>query len=219
MAEASVEELGEAMSAAVRDLTADEKKIAVALYRALADGDPVESETLAGRAQVPLPNVLDALDAWPGVFRDDQGRVVGFWGLAIPKMAHRFHAEGGKPIHAWCAIDPFLVVPAIGRPARVASRDPVTGEPVTMTVTPDGVRDLSPPDAVVSFVPPEGRIGPDVIQNFCHFVLNFASVESGSRWAREREGAILLSTDEAFEVGRRAWRSLREEIEPPTPAR
>ena len=67
---------------------------------------------------------------WPGVFWDEQGRVVGFWGLAIPEMDHRFHAENGKPMYAWCALDPFLIVPVIGRQARVASKDPVTGEPI-----------------------------------------------------------------------------------------
>lgn len=217
MAQPNVAELAEAMSAAVRDLTADQKRIAAELYRALADGDPVDPRTLAGRADVELANVLEALASWPGVFRDEQGRVIGFWGLAIPKMAHRFHADGGKPMYAWCAIDPFLVAPVIGRPARVESKDPVTGEPVTMTVTPGGVRDLSPAGAVMSFVLPEGRIGHDVIQTFCHFVLSFASAESAKRWAATHDGALLLSMDDAFEIGRRAWRSLREVGETATP--
>lgn len=136
MTQPSVEELGAAMSAALRDLSGEERTIAAALYRELALGDPVASATLAARAGVAEETVAARLDAWPGVFRDPEGRVVGFWGLAIPEMPHRFHAEGGKPIHAWCAIDPFLIVPVIGRTARVESKDPVTGEPVTMTVAP-----------------------------------------------------------------------------------
>jgi hypothetical protein len=52
------------------------------------------------------------------------GRVVGFWGLAISEMDHHFRAEGGKPVHAWCALDPFLIVPVIGLRARVESKRP-----------------------------------------------------------------------------------------------
>lgn len=148
------------------------------------------------------------LDGWDGIFRDPQGRVVAIWGLALPEMAHRFQAEGGKPMYAWCAIDPFLVVPVIGKTAPVESKDPVSGESVTMTVTPGGVRNISPAGAVVSFVPPKGHIGPDVLQTFCHYVLNFASEESAARWAADHDGALLLRVAEAFEIARRAWRPL-----------
>lgn len=215
MTRPSVEELGDAMSGALRDLSGEEKVIAAALYRELALGDPVASATLAARTGVAEETVVARLDAWPGVFRDPAGRVVGFWGLAIPEMPHQFHAEGGKPMHAWCAIDPFLIVPVIGRTARVESKDPVTGAPVTMTVAPDGVRDLAPADAVVSFLLPKGELGHDVIQTFCHFVLNFASEESGGEWTARHPGTMLLTVDEAFRVARRAWQALRAEA-PPT---
>lgn len=216
MSQPSVDELGDAMSSAIRDLNGEDKAIVGALYRELAQGDPVTSATLAARTGVPEETVVARLEAWPGVFRDPAGHVVGFWGLAIPEMPHRFHAEGGKPIHAWCAIDPFLIVPVIGRTARVESKDPVTGEPVTMTVTPDNVQDLSPPDAVVSFLLPTGELGRDVIQTFCHFVLNFASEASGSHWTARHPGTMLLTVDEAFRVAHRAWRALREAPPPGT---
>lgn len=206
----TVEELAGAMSAAIRDLTEEESRVAVALYRTLAEGDPVAPSAIATRAGVSEERIIKILDAWPAVFRDDDGRVVGFGGLAIPKMGHRFQLEGSKPIHAWCAMDPFLIVPVLGRPARVESADPITGEPVTMTVTPDGVRDVSPPTAVLSFLVPQGELGHDVIQTFCHYVLNFASEESGRQWTADHEGTLLLAPEEGFEIGRRAWRALRE---------
>ena|SRR5437588_5053250 len=53
-------------------------------------------------------------------------------------MGHRLHADGGRPVYAWCTLDPFPIVPLIERPATVESKDPVTGEPVTMRVTPSG---------------------------------------------------------------------------------
>ncbi len=206
--EDTVQELSEAIAAANVYTDEQSRPIAVRLFELLAQGEPVSTAALAAQASVPEAVVLAKLRTWPGIFWDDEGRVVGFWGLAIPEMDIRFHAEGGKPIHAWCAVDPFLIVPVIGRSARVETKDPVTGEPITMTVTPDGVKDLSPASAVVSFIAPDKPFDFDVIETFCHYVLNFASRESAERWASEREGIILLPASDAFEVGRRAWSKL-----------
>jgi alkylmercury lyase len=201
----TVHELAEALAASTPDIDVRGRRAAIALYDLLSQGDPVSLADVAAQSGVAEPEVGEMIQDWNGVFRDDHGRVVGFWGLAIPEMSHRFHADGGKPMYAWCALDPFLIVPVIGRRARVESKDPFTGEPITMTVTPTGLEDLSPATSVVSFLVPHGRFGPDVIENFCHYVLNFASPESAERWASEREGIVLLPASDAFEVGRRAW--------------
>ena len=97
----SVQQLSEAIAAASPDLDERSRHIAVSLYELLVQGDPVTSSELASHSRVPETVVLATLQSWPGVFRDDEGRVVGFWGLAIPKMDHHFQAQGGKPIHAW----------------------------------------------------------------------------------------------------------------------
>jgi alkylmercury lyase len=201
----TVQQLSEAIAAATIDIDEQGRRIGIAVYDLLAQGDPVTPAEIAAHAHQPEGVVVATLQGWPGVFWDDQGRVVGFWGLAIPEMDHRFHAENGKPMYAWCALDPFLIVPVIGRPARVESKDPVTGEPITMSVTPGGINDLSPATTVVSFLAPNKPFDFDVIESFCHFVLNFASRESAERWAAEREGIVLLPAAEAFEVGLRAW--------------
>jgi hypothetical protein len=202
--------LADAIAAAAVPVPVDERsrRIAVSLFELLTGGDPVTPAALAARAGVDEGLVVETLAGWPGVFRDDQGRVVGFWGLAIPEMGHRFHAEGGKPIYAWCALDPFLIVPVIRRSAQVESTDPITGETITMTVTPEGVENVSPASAFVSFLVPNKPFDQDVIQNFCHYVLNFASRESAERWASQRDGIILLPVADAFQVGLRAWRRL-----------
>lgn len=200
-----VQELSEAIAAATVGIDEQGRRIVIAVYDLLAQGNPVTPAEIAAHAGEPAELVVATLKGWPGVFWDDAGRVVGFWGLAIPKMDHGFHAENGKPMYAWCALDPFLIVPVIHRPARVESKDPVTGEPITMTVTPQGITDLSPATAVVSFIAPDRPFDFDVIESFCHFVLNFGSRESAERWAAEREGIVLLPAAQAFEVGLRAW--------------
>jgi alkylmercury lyase len=207
----TVQVLGEAIAAASDPLDAQSRHIATAIIDLLAHGDPVTPAQIASHTRMPEAAVLSTLKGWPQgtVFWDDQGRVVGSWGLAIPEMAHKFQAEGGKQIYAWCALDPFLIVPLIGRAARVESKDPVTGEPITMTVTPGGIKDLSPASAVVSFIAPDKPFDSDVIASFCEYVLNFASQESAQRWASRRTGIVLLPAADAFEVGLRAWSKWR----------
>lgn len=127
-------------------------------------------------------------------------------------MDHRFQADGGGPIHAWCALDPMLIVPLIRRSACVESKDPLTSEPISLTVTPTGVTDLSPENIVVSLVAPDMPFDHDVILNFCSYVDFFASRHSGERWIADRKEMILLDASDAFEVGVRAWRAFRSSV-------
>jgi len=206
----TIRELSDSIRAATVVVNEEERRIAVSLWNLLADGRPVSPRELAARARVDQAVVESALGSWPGIFRDDQSQVVGFWGLAIPPMAHRFHAEGGKPIHAWCALDPFLIVPVIGRAARVESNDPVSGEPIAMTVTPDEITDVSPASVVVSFLVPGMPFDQEVIQSFCNFVHFFAGTQTAEQWAQGRDEIVIFPVQEAFEVGRRAWRKFRD---------
>ena len=54
------------------------------LYRLLAEGQPVPRETLAERLEIAGEPVNKILDAWPGIFSDTHGRIVGYWRLALP---------------------------------------------------------------------------------------------------------------------------------------
>ena len=199
--EPSTRKLAEAISAAMPALNETEQRMAVTLYRTLAEGRPVGHAEIAHRMGVNDALVRDALAGWPGVFLDDEERVIGFWGLALREMPHRFAVEGVE-LYTWCAWDPLFIGPLLGKPARVTSQDPLTGAPVSMTVTPQGVENVSPPGAVVSFLAPDKPWDHDIIQGFCHFVLFFAGRESGERWAASHPGTFLLSAAEAFEVGR-----------------
>jgi len=205
----TIEKLSEAIAAAAHPSDEQQRRIVVATLDLLAQGEPLSAAQIAARSKLPDGVVVAALSSWPGIFRDSEGRVVGFWGLAIAEMDHKFQADGGKPIYAWCALDPFLIVPTIGREARVESKDPITGDAISMTVTPEGIKDLSPATTVVSFIAPTGPFDFDVIESFCHFVRYFASRESGERWGANQQGVFLLPAAEAFEVGLRAWSQWR----------
>jgi alkylmercury lyase len=198
----TVDALVQALHSASRPLDAAEQRLAVALYRTLAEGRPVAAVELASRTGRSVEEVTAILDGWPNVFYDQHRRVIAFWGLALPEMPHRLEIAG-RVLHAWCAFDPLFIVPLLGAPARVASTCPVTAQPVSLTVTPDGVSDLVPAGTVVSFLVPTRPWDEDVIRSFCHQVLYLAAEEAGRRWMATHPGTFLLSVEQAFEVGRR----------------
>ena len=179
------------------------QRVAASLYRLLADGRPVSDLEVARRAAVPVAEVGRVLAEWPGVFRDDAGDVVGFWGLTVLEMPPHSFYVGNAHLWTWCAWDTLFIPVIIGRTARVESVCPTTGQRIDLTVAPSGVVDVSPANAVISFLRPQERFDSDVILNFCHHILFFSSPEAGETWIRARDGAMLLSMGQAFALGAR----------------
>lgn len=140
------------------------------------------------------------------VHRDERGRVLGFGGLAAVPMHHRFEVDG-RMLSTWCAWDSLFIPEILGRPARVASPDPESGELVRLVVTPDRIESVEPAGAVVSFVMPDaqafGSSAVNVIAKFCHFIFFFSSRSSGERWVGKHPGTFLCSLDDAFALAKR----------------
>ncbi len=178
-------------------LTEEEQLVSIQIYRLLAEGEPVSLEKLAMSANTSQDSVKAILDSWPGVLYDVAGRINGYWGLALPKMAHRFKVDG-KELYAWCAWDTLFMPELIGKTATVESTCPVTKEKIRLTVEPDGsVKDLDPAGAVMSIL----TVGKDnfdknIIKTFCHFVYFFSSEEAGNKWAAEHDGTNIISIEE-----------------------
>jgi hypothetical protein len=151
----TLDELAGEIATALGDLDPAGQRLAIALYRLLAAGHAVAVADLATAAGLPESEVAATLDGWPAVFTDSQGRITGFWGLAITELssAHRYES-GGKVLYAWCAWDTLFLPARLGQAARVTSACPLTGEPITLTVTPEGISGTSHPQAVVSFLMP-----------------------------------------------------------------
>ncbi|HSH59875.1 MAG TPA: organomercurial lyase [Acidimicrobiales bacterium] len=200
--EVDLDELAAAVVAACPELDRRGQHLTVEMYRTLAEGAPVSARTLARRCELDEPQVAETLGRWPGVFRDDAGDVVGFWGLALAETAHGYTVVG-RQLHAWCAWDTLFITPILGQVAEVRSRCPVTRGPVSLVVGPEGLREAEPATAVVSFLSPRRPWGDDVVTSFCHYVLFFASPEAGATWVDEHPGTFLLSLDQGFELGRR----------------
>lgn len=185
------------------DLTVEEQRVSLQLYRLLAEGQPVSRKRLADALNLSIQDVETIVWRWPGVYDDDGGRIVGYWGLALPEMDHRFEV-GGQRLYTWCAWDSLFIPQILQTTARVESRCPETGCTIQLTVGPEGVEYLDPADIVMSFVvPDESKLRQDVIQHFCHYVHFFHSKEAGERWISQHPGVVLLSIEDAFELGRK----------------
>jgi alkylmercury lyase len=184
-------------------LTLEEQMLSVQLYRLLAEGQPVSTETLAKALNFPMEAVNNILEKWVGVYSNEEKQIIGYWGLALPQMPHRFTVKGNT-LYTWCAWDSLFIPEIIKKTARVESTCPVTGSKIALTVTPEEIKELEPPGTVMSFVTPEaGKIRENVILNFCHYIHFFSSAEAGSKWISHNQGTLVLSLAEAFDLGQK----------------
>jgi alkylmercury lyase len=195
-----LESLATAVAKAAPDF---DERIALEVYRRLAEASPSPASDIAERAGVPVERVEELLVSWPGVYLDEGKNVIGFWGLTITKLSptHRLEVDG-RNLFAWCAWDTLFLPCILDATARVESACPTTGQTISLVVSPEGVVETSHPGAVVSFLTPDRDFDADVIQSFCHFVHFFASREAGETWTAQHPGMFLLPLDDAFDLGR-----------------
>jgi hypothetical protein len=97
--------LADRLIAARSSLDRGQQQLALALYRLLAKGRPVSREQLARHAGTDVTEVRRLLDEQPEIHLDAEGRVVGFWGIAVEEMPHRMELDG-RTVYAWGPGDP-----------------------------------------------------------------------------------------------------------------
>lgn len=204
MGSVDLKELADALTGASPELDEDGRAVALGTYQLLAEGSPVPASRIAGAPALPAVTVERILGSWPGVFRDPDGNVIGFWGLAIGPLDPEHNIEiDGRTLWAWCAWDTLFLPDILGKEAHISSTDPQTGDRVRLTVGPDGVSKRSHQEAVLSFLVPDRPFSEkDVVSEFCHFIHFFSSRGSAERWTTEHPGTIVLSLEGGFELGR-----------------
>ncbi len=179
-----------------------------ALYRELivllAEGQPVSPERAASVLGLTREEALEILRQRPSIEWDEAGNIVGA-GLTLRPTPHRFKLKDCT-LFTWCALDSLMFPGLVGQTVEVESPYASTGRPVRVTVTPEGVKQVEPPDAVVSVVAPEAS--PDVRRVFCDYVNFFQSAEAAAGWLAEHPGATALPVAEAYQLGRRLTESV-----------
>lgn len=197
-----VDALARAVLDAFPTTSSRDQRLALILLRELAEGAPVSRARLAIAANVTERDVDQTLARWTAVFYDEHQHVIAFIGLAIRETPHRL-ILGERELWGWCAWDTLFLPELLGEPALVSSTCPLTRQPVTLTVATDGVHDLDPPGAVVSFLTPDKPFDATIMRTFCRFVHFFASPDAGAQWTTENPGTFVISVDDAHQLGRK----------------
>ena len=193
--------------AALRDLAATvadrlcgkHEHVCVALIRHIAKGQPMTAAHLATDIAMGEPAASAVLQQMSDVAYDGDGQVVGF-GLSLVPTAHQFTINS-QTLYTWCALDTFLYTALLGQPSEVVSHCPVTAGPITVSMTPEGVAELSPTASVISIVIPDGSISDCRRSAFCNHGHFFASADAGATWLNGRPNGIILSMNDAHRLG------------------
>lgn len=178
-------------------------RVTIKTIQALARGKPVSPNELAKIWGVPLEQVRPVLAGAVEAGRaevDSRGDLVSGV-LSLNPTAHQISMDN-QHLYAWCAYDAIYTPGVVGKTARIVSQDPVTGESIRVTITPEGVEDVRPEGTVVSVVggKTDMRGGPDSPR--CSQMLFFGSRESANQWLQGRSNVSILTVEEAFEIAR-----------------
>jgi len=203
----SIDTVFDTLTAKLCDLDEAEQLVALALYRELLRGVPVSDNEIA---QVQSRDVHDvsallqtpALDSL--IYRDDDGLIVGFGGLAVVPMNHRFRVNG-RTLYTWCAWDALFLVDVLNVRAKIESTCPQTGTVIHLTVSRAGVERIEPSQAVLSFLLPDAPLFEQstgqTITSFCHYIHFLASPQAAEQWTAKHEGTFALSVGDGFILG------------------
>ncbi len=158
----------------------------------LAEGRPLPVGEVASSLLLPLEDAKAWLEGIGAEF-DSNGSLVGL-GLTSVPTPHKFQVNGHS-LYAWCAGD-TLVFPAIlGKTAEVESTDPISGVKIRLTSTPNGVQNMEPNTAVLSW--PTHADASDIRGSICYQTLWFASPETAQKYA-SKNGGMTIRTPAEF---------------------
>lgn len=183
-------------------------RLLIRVVRTLAEGTPItRAQVDSFAAELGLPS--DDADAFLRTVteRDAGDSVVGAVpGLSLHDARHRFVVDGTR-LSTWCALDTLHLPAILERAATVESPSPVSGQTVRLRVSPRGVAEIQPADAVISIVviDPDTADFPSVEAiwgTLCHHIFFFLSRQEAEQWADGRTGIEILSIDEGYEVAR-----------------
>ena len=197
------DEFGKFIRALMPRLAADERIVALEIYKGLAASGTISVAALGERVGLAPSRVEAIVSPWPGVFRDERRHIVGFWGLTARPVSKHLLRINGQSRYAWCAWDCLFIPALLHQPVQVNSVCPQTGEPIELIVSPSSVEQVRPDSTVLSMLLPDVEsCRQDVVSNFCHFVYFFKDEEAAREWTATRAGTHIITIDQGLELGR-----------------
>jgi len=171
----------------------------IKIHKLLLEGKPVSPDRIGAYLHLTQKEIADLVE---GAELDEDGNVVGF-GLSIVPTPHSYQIDG-RQFYVWCAFDAIMFPFLHKSTVMIESSDPISGEQVRLTSTPEGVRDVNPATTVVSWVP--GINSPDNIRSkFCDFTHFFTSEATASVYVAKHPGLVIGPIEQVFQVGQLMW--------------
>ncbi|HZB86206.1 MAG TPA: alkylmercury lyase family protein [Gaiellaceae bacterium] len=192
------ERVGAARTARLRDR---ERAVYHWILRSFAAGPP-ERRALAGacdRHGVSLRGLLEVLAREDLVHADESDGIVVAYPFSGRPTPHRLLLDG-REVFAMCAIDALGMAPMLDRPVEVVSSDPVDGQEIRVSLTPDGSASWEPEQAVVV----TGRSCDRDAFRSCQVLNFFASPGNAEQYLRRHTdvSGFQISIPQAIESGR-----------------
>ncbi|MDQ3853345.1 MAG: organomercurial lyase [Thermoproteota archaeon] len=170
----------------------EQRRIFGQALQLLANGRPVPPEDVATRLQVTPDKVISTLRGFGAEF-DENGNIVGV-GLTLIPTPHIYKIDSRK-LYTWCAVDALSLPVILKQNAEIESSDPVTGEKIHITATPDRVEKVEPKTAVVSCVDPTNIRG-----SWDHYVHFFSSPKTASKWIAEHPDQTFYRANDVYKA-------------------
>ena len=171
----------------------------IKIHKLLLEGKPVSPDRIAAYLQLTQHEVADLIE---GAELDKDGNLVGF-GLSIVPTPHSYQIDG-RQFYVWCAFDGIMFPLLHKSTVVIESADPISGEQIRLTSTPEEVRDVNPATTVVSWVP--GINSPANIRSkFCDFTHFFTSEATASEYVVKHPGLVIVPIEQVFQVGQLMW--------------
>jgi hypothetical protein len=230
------EALAEALSASERaDLSASERadlgpvEVLSAWRRRTVPLDPVEKavhqEILRSFAATGRPpalggldaataangrltsDVLSALHGADAIGLDTDGNIAVAYPFSTHPTRHRVRIADRVDVYAMCAIDALGISAMLGQDTRIESLDVTSGEPISVTMTPDGT--TWEPNLAVVFVGAASGGGPSS-ECCCDYLNFFTDHDSARDWtaAHPHIPGQILDQNDAVDLGIRLFQPL-----------
>ncbi len=197
----------------------DEWRLLIRFLKYVAEGHPVSPRHIEQVAtSIPMP--LDAATSFLGQLseRDEEGNIVGVFGLSQRKHPHQFKVND-QTLSTWCAWDALFLPAMLGQTAAVESSCPATKAGIRVRITPAKVEEVQPPASVVTIaVPNVAGTGLESVETiwktFCCFVHFFASKESAVEWiSAKNQDLRILSVEQAHQLGQIVFQDSLKHVE------